>query len=83
MLKVDRSNYAPQNPYTDAPQPLGHQVGTNVLQCCYWMLLTQVLGIRKPITNLRKRDKTTSLGMLGYSKGDSATKCHVVPLFWI
>lgn len=71
MLKVDRSNYAPQNPYTDAPQPLGHQVGTNVLQCCYWMLLTQVLDIRKPITNLRKRDKTTSLGMLGYSKGDS------------
>eukprot|EP00438_Fugacium_kawagutii_P023171 Skav200828 [mRNA] locus=scaffold3034:90460:91785:+ [translate_table: standard] len=25
MVKVDRSNYAPQNPYTDAPQPLGHQ----------------------------------------------------------
>lgn len=25
MLKVDRSNYAPRNAYTDAPQPLGHQ----------------------------------------------------------
>ena len=28
MLKVDRRNYAPQNAYTDAPQPLGHQVGS-------------------------------------------------------
>lgn len=27
MLTVDRSNYAPRNPYTDAPQPIGHQVG--------------------------------------------------------
>ena len=27
MLKVDRSNYAPRNAYTDAPQPLGHQAG--------------------------------------------------------
>ncbi|CAK9073771.1 unnamed protein product [Durusdinium trenchii] len=25
MLTVDRSNYAPRNPYTDAPQPIGHQ----------------------------------------------------------
>ena len=25
MLLVDRSNYAPRNAYTDAPQPIGHQ----------------------------------------------------------
>ncbi|CAJ1421764.1 unnamed protein product [Effrenium voratum] len=25
MLSVDRSNYTPRNPYTDAPQAIGHQ----------------------------------------------------------
>eukprot|EP00953_Heterococcus_sp_UTEX-ZZ885_P009659 5674-Heterococcus_DN1.PRE.1 len=24
MLQTDRKYYAPQNPYTDAPQPIGH-----------------------------------------------------------
>ncbi len=38
MLKVDRSNYAPRNAYTDAPQPLGHQAGCGtgrVIICTY------------------------------------------------
>ena len=43
MLKVDRSNYAPRNAYTDAPQPLGHQAGFGTGQ----VFLKELRGIQR------------------------------------